>query len=258
MRAWISFFVLVLSVLLPDGKAYDDYYDDYGGRSGTKKIAGVVDLDSITFHKIVDGSHNVFVSFVEDVGGDGGGDEEGEDDDVDFPTELETLAEKYSTHKDVILARLDAMSAYEIAEKYDVKTYPTLMLFKKGEKMPEKYTGANKAGDIGAFLGGKVGYPAPVEELGEVTKRFNEDTTNREAIIKEAKETTEKLDDDKKKLGEYYVKVMEKVMEKGDNHVTNEAKRLNSIIEKGAVLDVKLTELKQKLDILRSFQNEEL
>eukprot|EP00894_Picocystis_sp_ML_P003959 jgi/Pico_ML_1/54476/g4817.t2 len=188
-KAISAVLLVLLAAFFQAGKAYDDYYDDYGGGAkAPKKIAGVVDLDEITFDKIVDGSHNVFVSFVDgdstaaDDEDDEGDDEDSTDSDddssSDFSTELETLAEKFGKHNDVILARVDASDAFDITEKFDVNSYPTLMLFQKGEKTPE-----------------------------------------RDKTLKEAREVVEGLDEEKKKLGEYYLKVMEKVMKKGNDHM---------------------------------------
>eukprot|EP00963_Diacronema_lutheri_P007791 scaffold676_cov316-Pavlova_lutheri.AAC.18 len=266
----ISAVLLVLLVaFFQAGKAYDDYYDDYGGGAkAPKKIAGVVDLDEITFDKIVDGSHNVFVSFVDgdstaaDDEDDEGDDEDSTDSDddssSDFSTELETLAEKFGKHNGVILARVDASDAFDITEKFDVNSYPTLMLFQKGEKTPERYEGVLNADKIEAFLGSKVGFPAVVEELEGIVKKFKSDESSRDKTLKEAREVVEGLDEEKKKLGEYYLKVMEKVMKKGNDHVSKEARRLSSIIEKGSALQDKITEMKQRLDILRSFHKDEL
>lgn len=260
--------LVLLVALFQAGKAYDDYYDDYGGAgSGPKKIVGVVDLDEITFDKIVDGSHNVLVSFVD---GDNKSTDDEEDDEeedstesdeesnTDFSTELETVAEKFGKHSGVILARVDAADAFDVTEKFEVNSYPTLMLFQKGEKKPEKYDGELNADKIEEFLGSKVGFPAVVEELEDIVKKFKADVSSREDILKEAKAVVEGLDEEKKNLGEYYLKVMEKVMKKGNDHVINETKRLSSIIEKGSALKEKLAEMKQRLDILRSFHKDEL
>jgi len=260
--------LVLLVAFFQAGKAYDDYYDDYGGEGGgPKKIVGVVDLDEITFDKIVDGSHNVLVSFVdgdnksnddEEEDEEEGSTESDEDSSTDFSTELETVAEKFGKHSGIILARVDAADAFDITEKLEVNSYPTLMLFQKGEKKPEKYDGEMNADKIEAFLGSKVGFPAVVEELEDIVKKFKADPSSRQDILKEAKAVVEELDEEKKNLGEYYLKVMEKVIKKGNDHVTNEAKRLSLIIEKGSALKEKLAEMKQRLDILRSFHKDEL
>eukprot|EP00894_Picocystis_sp_ML_P003960 jgi/Pico_ML_1/54477/g4817.t1 len=229
-KAISAVLLVLLAAFFQAGKAYDDYYDDYGGGAkAPKKIAGVVDLDEITFDKIVDGSHNVFVSFVDgdstaaDDEDDEGDDEDSTDSDddssSDFSTELETLAEKFGKHNDVILARVDASDAFDITEKFDVNSYPTLMLFQKGEKTPERYEGVLNADKIEAFLGSKVGFPAVVEELEGIVKKFKSDESSRDKTLKEAREVVEGLDEEKKKLGEYYLKVMEKVMKKGNDHM---------------------------------------
>lgn len=52
----------------------------------------------------------------------------------------------------VLLAKLDATVQKKVAEKYEVKSYPTLKLFKEGEEMPIDFDGERDS-SCNFFLG---------------------------------------------------------------------------------------------------------
>ena len=80
------------------------------------------------------------------------------------------LAEKESNIK---LAKVDATEESKLAEKFEVRGYPTLKFFKNGKD--QEYTGGRTADTIVTWLEKKTGPPAKTLETAEDLKKFTED-----------------------------------------------------------------------------------
>ena len=86
------------------------------------------------------------------------------------------LAEKESNIK---LAKVDATEESALAEKYEVRGYPTLKFFKYGKD--QEYTGGRTADTIVTWLDKKTGPPAKTITAADDMKKFIED--NEIAIV---------------------------------------------------------------------------
>jgi len=86
------------------------------------------------------------------------------------------LAEKGSS---VMLGKLDATEEGKVAEKYEVRGYPTLKFFKNGKDM--EYNGGRTADTIISWLEKKTGPPAKTLDTVDAAKAFIED--NKIAVI---------------------------------------------------------------------------
>jgi len=86
------------------------------------------------------------------------------------------LAEKGSS---VMLGKLDATEEGKVAEKYEVRGYPTLKFFKNGKDM--EYNGGRTADTIISWLEKKTGPPAKTLDTVDAAKAFIEE--NKIAVI---------------------------------------------------------------------------
>lgn len=80
------------------------------------------------------------------------------------------LAEKESAIK---LGKVDATEEGKLAEKYEVRGYPTLKFFRNGK--PVEYTGGRTADTIVAWVEKKTGPPAVALDTVDAAKKFAED-----------------------------------------------------------------------------------
>merc|ERR1712033_48443 len=86
------------------------------------------------------------------------------------------LAEKDSPIK---LAKVDATEEGKLAEKFEVRGYPTLKFFRNGK--PAEYGGGRTSDTIIAWLGKKTGPPAAALADVDAAKKFLED--NKVAVV---------------------------------------------------------------------------
>lgn len=155
----------------------------------------------------------------------------------------------------------------DLAEKYEVKAkdFPVLKLFKKGQDEPLPYTGEFKEDDIVAFVksqtGVYIGLPGCIEDFDKIAGEFikNKDKELREKLMAQAKELLASgLDTPKgEEIANTYIKLMEKIMEKGDEFVQNEIQRVENLRKTKVSLDKK-ENLQRRLNILQSFRHDEL
>merc|ERR1712209_95577 len=94
----------------------------------------------------------------------------------EYAKDAGTLAEKESK---IVLAKVDATEEGAVAEKFEVRGYPTLKFFKNGKAM--EYGGGRTADTIVAWLERKTGPPAVTLASEDEAKKFIED--NKVAVI---------------------------------------------------------------------------
>jgi endoplasmic reticulum protein 29 len=155
----------------------------------------------------------------------------------------------------------------DLAEKYEVKAkdFPVLKLFRKGIDQPETFTGEFKVDDIISFVkthtGVYIGLPGCIEDFDKIAAEFIKikDTKKREELLTKAKDMVEKgLETPKStEYAQIYVKLMEKIIEKGDEFVKNEIQRVENIRKTKVSVDKK-EGLQKRLNILQAFVHDEL
>jgi len=155
----------------------------------------------------------------------------------------------------------------DLAEKYEVKSkdFPVLKLFRQGVDEPETFKGEFKVDDIIAFVkthtGVYIGLPGCIQEFDKIAEEFIKirDPKKREELLKSAKDMAGKgLETPKNtEYAQIYVKLMEKIIEKGDEFVKNEIQRVENIRKTKISVDKK-EGLQKRLNILQAFVHDEL
>lgn len=75
-------------------------------------------------------------------------------------------------NSEILLAKVDATEETELAEKFEVRGYPTLKFFRNGK--PSEYSGGRTAEDLVKWLKKKTGPPALDLTTAEDAKKFKE------------------------------------------------------------------------------------
>merc|ERR1711988_143696 len=136
--------------------------------------------------------------------------------------------------------------------KIDKDDFPVYYLFNEKNKEGKKYSGAVKAADLGTWLRqNQIRMPAigTIDELDQIAKKFMKEKAD--ADIESAKKLAEGDYKTDRKAG-MYVKIMQKVKEKGEGYIETETKRVAKILE-GKVTPEKAAEMGDKMKILGVF-----
>lgn len=69
----------------------------------------------------------------------------------------EELGDAFGKVDSVVIAKVDATENKELATKFEVSGYPTLLFFKKGSQEPEKYAGGRDLADLAGYIEKETG-----------------------------------------------------------------------------------------------------
>jgi len=143
----------------------------------------------------------------------------------------------------------------DLKERFGIKKddFPVYYLFNQANPKGFRYTGAVKADDIGAWLRRNlVRMPTigTIEELDTLAKKFLKDGFSDETLTAAKTLAEGQYSNDKK--ASVYVKIMQRVKEKGEGYISSEMERVAKILG-GKVTPEKVTEMNDKLKILGVF-----
>lgn len=219
---------------------------------------GVIYLDDLTFEKIVDGSKHVLVRFDKEYAWG------------DTHDEFKEIAKKIGNGAREVLVTSVPVSKrdYEpqnadLAAKYGVeeKDFPIFFLFPKKVThldTPMRYEGEVKADRILNWLGTQTGaffgLKGQVQVMDALARKFLlSSTDNQKATATEAKGLLKSVDAVDKFNAEYYVKTMERVLEKGVSYVLGEQRRISKLLEGTSLTPEKIESFEIRSNILMSF-----
>jgi len=242
------------------GRSADDIINFINGKAGTnvrvkKAPSNVVDLDDKNFNSIaLNTQKDVLAEFYAPWCGHC----------KHLAPDYEKVAAAFAGEKNVVVAKLDADNYKDLAGKYGVSGFPTLLWFGKDNKEnPERYDKARDVQSFVDYINSKAGThrlasgrleedAGRISSLDSIAVKFI--SGDKAALTKEATTEAGKLTGDDEKNGKYYVKVMETIQSKGAEFVDNEIARLNKLME-GSVAPAKVDEFTVKQNILRAFKN---
>lgn len=101
-----------------------------------------------------------------------------------------------------------------------------------------------------------IGLPGCLEAFDSLAKRFvgTSSSSDRKEILRQSEDEWDKVSlASERKSAEVYVKVMRKMLEKGDSFLQSEVSRVETL-RKGNLAQEKKDEMDRRLNILMSFQ----
>ncbi|KAI9347409.1 thioredoxin-like protein [Zopfochytrium polystomum] len=93
----------------------------------------------------------------------------------------EELADAFSHHKDVVIAKVDADAHRDLGGRFDVKGFPTLKWFPKGSTKPEDYSGGRDIDALVKFVTDKTGLKSTYKKAPTYVKEL--DASNFESVV---------------------------------------------------------------------------
>lgn len=153
----------------------------------------------------------------------------------------------------------------DLAQKYGVKKddYPVLKLFVKGQKEPinlgkeEDYTADNLKKFIRSKSGVYIGCTGCIKAFDDIVIKFTNENSveKKKKLLRDAEDLWDKAKGNlEQKSAEVYVKIMRKLLEKGDEFLLNESTRIDNLL-KGKISKEKKEEMQQRISILQIFKS---
>merc|ERR1711976_44876 len=153
----------------------------------------------------------------------------------------------------------------DLADRFGVKKedFPVVILFvmdtQRGKVIDQhRFNDEFKADNIKTFIRQKSGIylprPGCLEEFDNLADKLMTitDPGAKGKIIVEAETIKDKLNEDKVKKAEIYIKIMHKVVSEGEVFIAKETERVTKLID-GKISDGKKKQLEQRINILKSF-----
>ncbi|KAA8497569.1 Protein disulfide-isomerase like 2-1 [Porphyridium purpureum] len=183
---------------------------------------------------------------------------------------FEDIARIFAPEKHVVIAMLDAEANKDIGKKYNVRGYPTLLLFKRGEeKQVVKFEGARQLPQLIEFLNEHVG--AHYAADGSLTERsgvaldlslivadfIKDGALDTEAAAK-VKELMQDSGDSEHGSFEYYAHLLDKLVSRGRSFLELEHERLRKMFTEAGtgIAENQLNHARRRINILESIRDE--
>ncbi|CAL1281643.1 unnamed protein product [Larinioides sclopetarius] len=217
-------------------------------------LKGAVSLDSWTFDKMISKFKASLVKF-----------------DITYPygekeDEYGKVAESARFSPDLMIAEIGVQDYGEkensdIAERFGVSKddFPVLKLFVEGKDEPITFTGDFKADEIKNFIKQhsyvRLVLNKCLPQFDELAEKFMaaDRQDQKDVILSEAKQKVAEVSSaEEKKSADVYIKMMQKVIERGVGFIASEKERVKNIKE-GKITTAKKEEMQGRLNILHSF-----
>jgi len=197
---------------------------------------GVLNLDEMTFDKIVDGSRTVLVEFAENS--------------LKISDDYEKVAAKLHNDNTILVAAVDCKDNIILKQRFGVTVHPTARLFLKGSTTPIEYPGSVDAESLIHFVHAELN--PEVTKLRKLASQVIYADKQKEAI-EEMKEVVSKLPEHLTSTGKVFLKSAEQVQKSGVDFLTKEKERLEKLINHKNTPKDKQREFQQRVSILDAF-----
>lgn len=152
----------------------------------------------------------------------------------------------------------------DLADRFGVKEkddMPKLFLFKKGSlDNPITFTGEWKSDNIKAFIKEnsniRLLLEGCVSQLDDLAEKFTsaDNKETKEEVVAETTKVVDALEGKDKTSGDIYLKLMQRVIERGDKFILSELERVRNLLSAGKMNDSKKKDLQKRINIIQSFQ----
>ncbi|KAA0191794.1 hypothetical protein HAZT_HAZT000898 [Hyalella azteca] len=187
--------------------------------------------------------------------------------------EFAKLAAAGRSSKDLLVAEVGIKDYGEfenvdLGERFGVvkENFPVVKLFLQGRDDPIDFDSTDYTEDsLRNFVRKNsdvyISHEDCLEAFDRIVDKFivEKDSKKRNALLLEAEAEAKKVRtaEDKTSAG-IYVKILEKMLEKGDDFIAQERSRVAGLMEKQKLTEAKKKTMQAKLNVLKSFEHHEL
>jgi len=176
----------------------------------------------------------------------------------------EKVAKTFENENNCVVAKVDCDSEKDLKKRFGVTGYPTLKFFSKDNKAGVEYEQGRSEEALTGFLneqcgtqrvvgGGLAEHVGRFIEFDHIAKTFMKDASSRDSATSNILKMVEKHPGEKKS-GDYYIKVMVKIVAKGDGFPVSEIARIEKLLE-GHLTANKRDEMYMRINVLKVFKN---
>eukprot|EP01098_Paradermamoeba_levis_P004037 TRINITY_DN1767_c0_g1_i2.p1 TRINITY_DN1767_c0_g1~~TRINITY_DN1767_c0_g1_i2.p1 ORF type:complete len:262 (-),score=103.94 TRINITY_DN1767_c0_g1_i2:89-760(-) len=201
---------------------------------------GLLEIDEINFPKIVDGTKNVLVQFTDYAWKE--------------TKDFQNVVDEFANNNEIIIAKVICHDNKKLKEKYvSDGEYPATKLFLKGKdsQSPLSYHGPEAPESIIEFVAFNLS--PRLKTLKELAHRFVTEEASREAILKQAGDEVKNLSEKDAEAGNFYLIVMKKIQEKGNEFVEKEKTRISTLAASPNTKQDKKAQFAKRVAILGHF-----
>jgi len=173
------------------------------------------------------------------------------------------VGKTFNNEKNCVIAKVDADQEKDLGSRFGISGFPTIKFFPKNNKEGEEYNGGRNEQDFINFLNEKCGTnrvagggiddsAGRVDEFDALADTFMTDVAAREATIADLEKALESQPENQKS-GQYYVKVMKKILDKGESYIQTEISRLEKILA-GHMTSDKRDQMFKRKNVLNVFK----
>ncbi|KAK7078692.1 Endoplasmic reticulum resident protein 29 [Halocaridina rubra] len=154
----------------------------------------------------------------------------------------------------------------DLAERFGVKKddFPVVKLFVNGKDEPVDFDGEFTDEGLKKFIRRHaaiyIGLEGCLEVFDRIVDKYmaSEKSTERKDLLRQAEDEWDKIKSPSdQQIAETYVKIMRRVLEKGNEFISTETTRVKGLLD-GKITKEKKEEMQGKLNILKSFSHDEL
>jgi protein disulfide-isomerase-like protein len=174
----------------------------------------------------------------------------------------EKLAGVFKTEKEIVVANIDADAHKDLASRYGVTGFPTLIYFSKNDKSGDRYNGGRELPELVNHINEKAGtqrqdnghYVATFGRdaaLDELAHKFFNNPGSRSAILTETEAAAQKANSPH---AAWYAKFMSVIIKKGDEWIETERARVKGLLDGGNLSADKVDEFVIRTNVLNAFE----
>jgi len=206
---------------------------------------GIIGLDEYTFDKIIDGSKNVLVEFMNQA--------------WETTPDLETVGREFASSNDIIIAKFINSANEDFVKRFNFKPEesPSLRFYPKGSTTPENFLVSAKGvkgDDIVELL--RIRLNPNLKELKALAAEFVTEDAKRNELLKKAETLTKSFSGVDADYAKQIIKNMQKILEKGISYVETEKSRLTKLSQSSSVSEKTRNDFNKKISILNAFTQE--
>ncbi|KAH0788995.1 Thioredoxin family protein [Histomonas meleagridis] len=169
-----------------------------------------------------------------------------------FLPQAKIAANAFQADPQIVVSRLDCEKYKDICSKYGVDGFPTIKLFKEGETID--YSGSRTAESVVNFINDNCGTERDVNGLLNDAAGLIKDAAPIVAEFLTAEDKSPLVEKMKAVSGaEFYVKVMERYIAKGQEQIKKDIETMSKILESRKGSFASLDGMKKRLNVFEQF-----